>query len=143
MQTKNQIRQSGFTLVEIMIVVSIIALLAEIAVPSVLRARRRTQAAATLEILKTIDGATDQWAIENGGKTGQTVPSLKLAAYIKKGTKLYNDLVSTSGLAYDSLGRQIAAAAVDNPPQVPTQTYIDLGAVADSTYWGPYYSSGS
>ena len=38
----------GFTLVEIMIVVAIIALLASIAVPNFLRARKRSQAARIL-----------------------------------------------------------------------------------------------
>ena len=39
-------RTGGFTLVEIMIVVAIIALLAAIAVPGFLRARKRSQACA-------------------------------------------------------------------------------------------------
>jgi prepilin-type N-terminal cleavage/methylation domain-containing protein len=143
MLTQSQKRQSGFTLVEIMIVVAIIALLAEIALPSVLRARKRSQATATLQILRTIDGAADQWAAENGGRTGQTLPTFSLAPYIKKGTKLYKDLSTGSGLAYDSLGRQIGTVVVDSPPQVPIQTYVDLGDVADAKYWGPYYSAGS
>ena len=57
--------RGGFTLVEIMIVVAIIALLAAIAVPNFLRARKRSQATATLETLRMIDGAKDQYALEN------------------------------------------------------------------------------
>ena len=54
----------GFTLVEIMIVVAIIALLASIAVPGFLRARKRSQASRILNDLRLIDSALDQYAIE-------------------------------------------------------------------------------
>ena len=51
--------RGGFTLVEIMIVVAIIALLASIAVPGFLRARKRAQATHILNDLRIIDGAID------------------------------------------------------------------------------------
>ena len=57
-------RRGGFTLVEIMIVVAIIALLAAIAVPGFLRARKRSQASRILNDLRMIDAAVDQYAIE-------------------------------------------------------------------------------
>ena len=66
-------RRGGFTLVEIMIVVAIIALLAAIAVPNFLRARKRSQATRILEDLRIIDSATDQYAIENN-KTSASTP---------------------------------------------------------------------
>src|SRR5437868_8570138 len=50
-------RRGGFTLVEIMIVVAIIALLAAIAVPGFLRARKRSQASKILNDLRMIDAA--------------------------------------------------------------------------------------
>ena len=65
--------RGGFTLVEIMIVVAIIALLAAIAVPGFLRARKRSQATSILNDARVIDGALDQYAIENNKKGSDTV----------------------------------------------------------------------
>ncbi|MEO5722451.1 MAG: type II secretion system protein [Chthoniobacterales bacterium] len=59
-------RQNGFTLVEIMIVVSIIALLAVMALPSFLRARNSAQNAKFLNSLRVATGAVETYAIENG-----------------------------------------------------------------------------
>jgi len=56
-----------------MIVVAIIALLAAIAVPGFLRARKRSQASRILNDLRMIDSAVDQYAIETNRKTGDTV----------------------------------------------------------------------
>ena len=63
-------RRGGFTLVEIMIVVAIIALLAAIAVPGFLRARKRSQASKILNDLRLIDAAVDQYAIETNKASG-------------------------------------------------------------------------
>jgi type IV pilus assembly protein PilA len=134
-------RRRGFTLVEIMIVVAIIALLASIAVPSALRARKRSQATTTLQTLRVLDAACDQWAIENSKGTGAAPGNVSLSVYIKKSSKLYNDL--QTGLAMDALGNSIANPVVDTPPTVPTATYGALSDVAPSSFWGAYYSSGS
>ena len=53
-----------------MIVVSIIALLAAIAVPGFLRARKRSQASRIINDLRLIDSAVDQYAIETNKITG-------------------------------------------------------------------------
>ena len=60
----NRSRLAGFTLVEIMIVVAIIALLAAIAIPNFVKARTNSQRSACMANLKQIAGAKANWAME-------------------------------------------------------------------------------
>ena len=57
---------SGFTLIEIMIVVAIIIILATLAVPAFNQARLKSQAAVCVNNLRQIDGASDQFHLETG-----------------------------------------------------------------------------
>ena len=84
MKTTKIFRPAGFTLVEIMIVVAIIALLAAIAIPSFVKARATSQANACINNLRQIDAAANQFAIERGKRTGDaiTYPG-DLTPYIK------------------------------------------------------------
>ena len=69
----NKSQNSGFTLVEIMIVVAIIGLLAAIAIPNFVRACTNSQTNACIANLKQIEGAKASWALENK-KVGTDVP---------------------------------------------------------------------
>src|SRR5438874_11093162 len=100
MNTSTAKPRRGFTLVEIMIVVAIIALLAAIAVPGFLRARKRSQASRILNDLRMIDSACDQYAIETNRTTGATVNIADWTNYLKKGTQLYNSGNSLLGSGY-------------------------------------------
>ena len=125
-------KRGGFTLVEIMIVVAIIALLASIAVPNFLRSRKRSQATQVLEDLRLIDAAIDQYAIENNQVAGTAVSWDNIRRYLKTGTRL-----ETSG-GNDILGRSFGAFAVDTIPKVNATTFGDLDDVAPSAFWGPH-----
>src|SRR6266850_8514325 len=89
MNTSTARSHRGFTLVEIMIVVAIIALLAAIAVPGFLRARKRSQASRILNDLRLIDAAVDQYGIETGKTTGSPVDVTDWTNYLKKNALLY------------------------------------------------------
>jgi prepilin-type N-terminal cleavage/methylation domain-containing protein len=131
MKTALIINRRAFTLVEIMIVVAIIALLAAIAVPGFLRARKRSQASRILNDLRMIDSAVDQYAIETNRTTGAPVAITDWTNYVKKGSLLYNSGNSLLGSAY---GPQ----TVDQIPSVPTADYNTLSDVAGSGFWSPY-----
>jgi len=131
MLTKLNRKHAGFTLVEIMIVVAIIALLAAIAVPGFLRARKRSQASKILNDLRMIDSAVDQYAIETNRTTGNVVNTTDWIKYIKKDTNLYNTAKSLFGTDY---GNQ----TVDTIPSVPPSDYAVLSDVASTGFWSPY-----
>jgi prepilin-type N-terminal cleavage/methylation domain-containing protein len=124
-------RRGGFTLVEIMIVVAIIALLAAIAVPGFLRARKRSQASRIINDLRLIDSAVDQYAIENNKSSGQVVNVADWTNYLKKGTNLY-----TTGK--DILTNDYGTQTVDSLPKVPSASKNALSDVTDITFWSPY-----
>ncbi len=87
--------KKGFTLVEIMIVVAIIALLAAIAVPSFMNARTKSMQSSCQNNLRLIDGAVQQYALDNSNALASAMTQLVgTNAYIK------DDPVCKGGGAY-------------------------------------------
>ncbi|MGI8891255.1 MAG: type II secretion system protein [Chthoniobacterales bacterium] len=125
-------RRGGFTLVEIMIVVAIIALLASIAVPGFLRARKRSQASRIINDLRLLDGALDQYAIETNKSTNATASFTDLKIYLKKGSPLYNTGKDVLGNAYQT------TFTVDSLPKVPAITRTALSDIVNTAFWSPY-----
>jgi len=78
--------RSGFTLVEIMIVVAIIGLLAAIAIPNFIHARTTSQMNACINNLRQIDGAKQEWGLETGAGPTDQPRNRTLQPYLGRGS---------------------------------------------------------
>ncbi len=77
-------KTKGFTLVEIMIVVLIIGILLAIAVPNFLKARETSRTKTCVANMRQIEGAKEQWAMENNQGATSTPTAGNLSPdYIK------------------------------------------------------------
>lgn len=82
---RNHNNTRAFTLVEIMIVVAIIGLLAALAIPGFVKARKQSQGRRVMNDVRMLDAAIDQWALEKGKKDGDEVDLNEMGTYLKQG----------------------------------------------------------
>ena len=141
MLRKLNTKRGGFTLVEIMIVVAIIALLAAIAVPNFLRSRKRSQATQVLEDCRILDGAIDQYCIEYNKPAGGAFGWGDLQKYVKQGTRLYTTFGGIFTPPKDILGNEFASSGVVDSADklnIGPATFNALSDVAPTDFWSPY-----
>ena len=66
-----------------MIVMAIIGLLAVLAVPAFIKARKQSLGRRIINDIRQMDAAIDQWALETGKKDGDPVVTSQAALYMK------------------------------------------------------------
>src|SRR5208282_4449909 len=79
----NRNGKAAFTLVEIMIVVAIVGLLAALAIPAFVKARKQSQGRRILNDCRQMDSAINQWALETGQTDGNTIDTVASQTYLK------------------------------------------------------------
>lgn len=125
-------RPRGFTLLEIMIVLGLVALAAILAIPSYQRARKRTQAVSVKSDLKILDDALAQWAVEFNKANGATADFSALRPYIKPATPLY---VTGADVFGNVFGPTFTVGA---PLCPPAATFEALSDIAEPAFWSPF-----
>ena len=118
--------KAAFTLVEIMIVVAIIGLLAALAIPGFVKARKQSQGRRILNDVRQMDAAIDQWALETGQTDGAAINTTSAATYLKTTWKS-NDLLSNP-FTVNTVGT--------NQISIATTTKTSLSGVGID--WGAY-----
>jgi prepilin-type N-terminal cleavage/methylation domain-containing protein len=126
MISKVRNNKAAFTLVEIMIVVAIIGLLAALAIPGFVKARKQSQGRRIINDARQMDAAVDQWALENGKKDGDTVDTTGAATYLKSAWSA-NDLLNNA-YTISTVGT--------NQVKISATTKTALAGVGID--WGPY-----
>ncbi len=79
-------RDNGFTLVEVILVASLVGLLAAIAVPALLKARRATQCKLCLQNLRLIEDAIEQVMVASNYVSTAEMSASMIDGFLKAGS---------------------------------------------------------
>ena len=107
-------KKSGFTLVEIMIVVAIIGLLAAIAIPNFVKARTTSQQNACINNLRLIDASKQQWALEQKKQSSDSPAGTDLQPYLGRGAN--GELPACPVDPQNGFGTSYTQGIVGTPP---------------------------
>mgnify|MGYP001408561270 CR=1 FL=1 len=80
-------KKSAFTLVEIMLVISVIGLLASLSIPSIMRSRNTARAGTCINNLRQLEDAKEQAALEYNLNDGMACATAMLDLFIKQTTQ--------------------------------------------------------
>ncbi len=96
---------TGFTLVEILIVVAIIGLIAAIGIPSFINSRKNAETNMKAINVSAVNAAKEQWAIINNKAAGTDVVWTNIASYIGNSvTSQTNLTVSGCAITINPIG---------------------------------------
>ena len=110
-------RKGGFTLVELMVVVAVIAILAAIAMPQFLSAADRARNAKETADIQIIKNATQLYMIDKKVDTPPTVENLYKEGYLTEHVKTAKDKEYT--ITYEVVNGGTAKAVVVKAPDAP------------------------
>lgn len=110
-------RKGGFTLVELMVVVAVIAILAAIAMPQFLSAADRARNAKETADIQIIKNATQLYMIDKNVDTPPTVENLYKEGYLTEHVKTAKDKEYT--ITYEAVNGGTAKAVVVKAPDTP------------------------
>lgn len=110
-------RKGGFTLVELMVVVAVIAILAAIAMPQFLSAADRARNAKETADIQIIKNATQLYMIDKNVETPPTVENLYKEGYLTEHVKTPKDKEYT--ITYEVVNGGTAKAVVVKAPDAP------------------------
>ena len=128
--------QGGFRLAEIVLVVSIIAMLGTNAMPNYPGSRRRSHAPVGIEGMRALESAMSLYSMEQNCSGPDAISEANIPnfpPYIKTDSKLYqlppNDILRNS----------VSLSKLDSSPKLSSGTFTALSESVPAEFCSPYY----